>query len=100
MQQHRLAGHTVLSMEGEAAGAASGTSAAQHESARSPRQLACRFFIGQWKMAGFLNEERPVRTLRDIIGNLERVYCGSIGYEVRAPSVTVSPPRVHLPAVC
>ena len=40
-----------------------------------------RFFIGTWRMKGFLSEERPVRKLRDILKRLEESYCGSIGYE-------------------
>lgn len=33
-------------------------------------------------MAGFLNEDRPIRTLREILTRLRETYCGSIGYEV------------------
>ncbi|XP_011024057.1 PREDICTED: 2-oxoglutarate dehydrogenase, mitochondrial-like [Populus euphratica] len=39
------------------------------------------FFLGVWKMAGFLSENRPVQTLRSILTRLEQAYCGSIGYE-------------------
>jgi len=39
------------------------------------------FFIGTWRMKGFLSEDRPVRKLRDILQRLEESYCGSIGYE-------------------
>ncbi|PKI65780.1 hypothetical protein CRG98_013852 [Punica granatum] len=39
------------------------------------------FFIGVWKMAGFLSENRPVQTLRSILRRLEQAYCGSIGFE-------------------
>ena len=33
-------------------------------------------------MSGFLNDERPVRTLRDTLSQLRSTYCGSIGFEV------------------
>ncbi|XP_027936954.1 2-oxoglutarate dehydrogenase, mitochondrial-like [Vigna unguiculata] len=39
------------------------------------------FFLGVWKMSGFLSENRPVQTLRSILTRLEQAYCGSIGYE-------------------
>lgn len=39
------------------------------------------FFIGVWRMSGFLSENRPVQTLRSILNRLERAYCGSVGYE-------------------
>ncbi|KAK3036201.1 hypothetical protein RJ639_030645 [Escallonia herrerae] len=39
------------------------------------------FFLGVWRMAGFLAENRPVQTLRAILTRLEQAYCGSIGYE-------------------
>lgn len=39
------------------------------------------FFLGVWKMSGFLSENRPVQTLRNILTRLEQAYCGSIGYE-------------------
>jgi len=39
------------------------------------------FFLGTWRMKGFLSEDRPVRKLRDIVKRLEEAYCGSIGYE-------------------
>ncbi|XP_031485503.1 uncharacterized protein LOC116254317 [Nymphaea colorata] len=39
------------------------------------------FFLGVWRMAGFLSENRPVLTLRTILNKLERAYCGTIGYE-------------------
>ncbi|XP_071724155.1 uncharacterized protein [Rutidosis leptorrhynchoides] len=39
------------------------------------------FFLGVWKMSGFLSENRPVQTLRAIMTRLEQAYCGSIGYE-------------------
>ncbi|XP_004307549.1 PREDICTED: 2-oxoglutarate dehydrogenase, mitochondrial-like [Fragaria vesca subsp. vesca] len=39
------------------------------------------FFLGVWRMAGFLSENRPVQTLRSILTRLEQAYCGSIGYE-------------------
>ena len=32
-------------------------------------------------MAGFLSEERPIRTLREVLQRLRESYCGSIGYE-------------------
>ncbi|XP_002978362.2 2-oxoglutarate dehydrogenase, mitochondrial [Selaginella moellendorffii] len=39
------------------------------------------FFIGVWRMSGFLSENRPVQTLRAILKRLEQAYCGTIGYE-------------------
>jgi len=39
------------------------------------------FFVGTWKSTGFLAEDVPMRTLRDIISRLEETYCGTIGYE-------------------
>eukprot|EP00793_Prasinoderma_coloniale_P005244 PRCOL_00001005-RA len=39
------------------------------------------FFLGTWRMSGFLSEERPVQTLRQIISRLEEAYCGTIGFE-------------------
>ncbi|MFQ6647844.1 hypothetical protein Gotur_021044, partial [Gossypium turneri] len=39
------------------------------------------FFLGVWRMAGFLSENRPVQTLRSILTRLEQAYCGSIGFE-------------------
>ncbi|KAM0026310.1 putative oxoglutarate dehydrogenase (succinyl-transferring) [Helianthus debilis subsp. tardiflorus] len=39
------------------------------------------FFLGVWRMSGFLSENRPVQTLRAITTRLEQAYCGSIGYE-------------------
>eukprot|EP00249_Psilotum_nudum_P024731 c29278_g1_i4 orf=531-3692(-) len=39
------------------------------------------FFLGVWRMSGFLSENRPVQTLRSILARLEQTYCGTIGYE-------------------
>jgi len=39
------------------------------------------FFLGTWRMKGFLSEERPVRKLSHILDRLKQTYCGSIGYE-------------------
>ncbi|KAI8539943.1 hypothetical protein RHMOL_Rhmol09G0222300 [Rhododendron molle] len=39
------------------------------------------FFLGVWRMSGFLSENRPVQTLRAILTRLEQAYCGTIGYE-------------------
>ena len=33
-------------------------------------------------MSGFLSDQKPVRTLRDIISQIRTAYCGNIGYEV------------------
>jgi hypothetical protein len=41
-----------------------------------------RFFLGTWSMSGFLSENRPIRTLREILNRLRETYCGNIGYEV------------------
>lgn len=39
------------------------------------------FFIGVWRMSGFLSDNRPVQTLRSILNRLKQAYCGSVGYE-------------------
>lgn len=39
------------------------------------------FFLGVWRMSGFLSHNRPVQTLKDIVAKLEQAYCGTIGYE-------------------
>ncbi len=49
----------------------------------SAHNVACRFFLGTWNMKGFLSEERPIRTLREVLNRLRESYCGKIGYEVR-----------------
>lgn len=36
-------------------------------------------------MKGFLSEERPIRTLREVLQRLRESYCGTIGYEARPP---------------
>ena len=41
----------------------------------------CRFFMGNWNMAGFLHEGRDIRTLREVLKRLKEAYCGTIGYE-------------------
>ena len=43
-----------------------------------------RFFLGTWNMKGFLSEERPIRTLREVLQRLRESYCGTIGYEARS----------------
>lgn len=43
--------------------------------------MACRFFMGNWNMAGFLHEGRDIRTLREVLKRLKEAYCGTIGYE-------------------
>lgn len=39
------------------------------------------FFLGTWRMKGFLSEDRPRETLRQIIDRLKETYCGTIGFE-------------------
>ena len=56
------------------------------------RLCACRYFLGTWNMAGFLNEERPIRTLREVLSRLRETYCSAIGYEVAS--------RRHLSLPC
>ena len=34
-------------------------------------------------MKGFLNEDRPVQTLRQVLTKLRTAYCSTTGYEVR-----------------
>jgi 2-oxoglutarate dehydrogenase complex dehydrogenase (E1) component-like enzyme len=43
----------------------------------------CRFYIGSWNMSGYLNEGKPVRTLREIVNQMRTAYCSTIGFEVR-----------------
>lgn len=47
----------------------------------SDADLDREFFIGVWRMSGFLAENQKVMTLRSMINWLEKAYCGSIGYE-------------------
>ncbi|GJR88131.1 2-oxoglutarate dehydrogenase, mitochondrial-like protein [Tanacetum coccineum] len=47
----------------------------------SEADLDREFFLGVWRMSGFLSENRPVQTLRSILTRLEQAYCGSIGFE-------------------
>ncbi|KAK1418489.1 hypothetical protein QVD17_27634 [Tagetes erecta] len=47
----------------------------------SEADLDREFFLGVWRMSGFLSENRPVQTLRAILTRLEQAYCGSIGFE-------------------
>lgn len=63
------------------------------------------FFLGSWHQSGFLAENRPTRTLREILTRLKETYCGSIGYEymhipeadkcnwIREKIETVDPPK-------
>ncbi|RWW83690.1 hypothetical protein BHE74_00007794 [Ensete ventricosum] len=39
------------------------------------------FFLGVWRISGFLSENRPVQTLRSILERLDQAYCGTVGYE-------------------
>lgn len=39
------------------------------------------FFLGVWRMSGFLSDNRPMQNLRSLLTRLEQAYCGSIGYE-------------------
>ena len=39
------------------------------------------FYLGTWRMSGFLSEDRPVQTLRQVLARLKQAYCGSVGYE-------------------
>lgn len=45
------------------------------------KDLDREFFIGVWNQEGFLSENRPVRTLREILTRLRETYCGTVGYE-------------------
>ncbi|KAL6785511.1 OGD1 [Auxenochlorella protothecoides x Auxenochlorella symbiontica] len=47
----------------------------------SDADLDREFFLGTWNMEGFMAEDRPIRTLREILGRLRETYCGPIGYE-------------------
>ena len=46
-------------------------------------------------MKGFLSEERPIRTLREVLQRLRESYCGKIGYEV-----SPGKPAVHVEVAC
>ena len=35
-------------------------------------------------MSGYLNEGKPVRSLRAIVDQMKTAYCSTIGFEVRA----------------
>jgi 2-oxoglutarate dehydrogenase complex dehydrogenase (E1) component-like enzyme len=41
-------------------------------------------------MAGFLSENRPIRTLREILNRLRETYCGNIGFEVRCAKTALN----------
>ena len=60
-----------------------------------PACAGARFFLGTWKMRGVLAEDRPIRTLREVLDRLQDAYCGTTGYEVGRPSqlicLSVSP---------
>ena len=45
------------------------------------KDLDREFFLGTWRMKGFLAEDQPYWTLRDILSRLRETYCGNIGYE-------------------
>ncbi|KAK9823376.1 hypothetical protein WJX72_002327 [[Myrmecia] bisecta] len=45
------------------------------------KDLDREFFLGTWRMSGFLSEERPIRTLREILNRLQDTYCSAVGYE-------------------
>ncbi|GAB4819819.1 hypothetical protein N2152v2_006865, partial [Parachlorella kessleri] len=45
------------------------------------KDLDREFFLGTWNIEGFMAEDRPVRTLREILRRLNEAYCGKIGYE-------------------
>jgi hypothetical protein len=51
-------------------------------------------------MAGFLSENRPIRTLREILTRLRETYCGNIGFEVGAAIVLPWPSRVKYSVRC
>lgn len=52
-------------------------------------------------MKGFLSEERPIRTLREVLQRLRESYCGKIGYEVcrRRPQCFWKSPVPCLPFI-
>jgi hypothetical protein len=59
------------------------------------RLVLRRFFLGTWNMAGFLSENRPIRTLREILTRLRETYCGNTGFEVGAALVLPWPSWVE-----
>lgn len=57
------------------------------------------FFLGTWAgVSGFLSEDRPVRTLREILTRLRETYSGNIGYEVWVSMLLGVRPFFLLPA--
>jgi hypothetical protein len=62
----------------------------------------CRFYVGTWNMSGYLNENKPVRTLRDIVTQMQTAYCSTIGFEVRrcSPLPRLRSGRMIWPASC
>jgi hypothetical protein len=59
-----------------------------------------RFFLGTWSMAGFLSENRPIGTLREILNRLRETYCGNIGFEVRCAWVVAWGRRSCMQRMC
>lgn len=59
-----------------------------------------RFFLGTWNMKGFLSEERPIRTLREVLQRLRESYCGQIGYEVNINRHSSAHPLYTLSLIC
>lgn len=64
--------------------------------------LPLRFFMGTSGLSGFLSDQRPTRTLREVLRRLQETYCGSIGFEVCAHCllsmsdvITGSPVHAH-----
>jgi hypothetical protein len=59
-----------------------------HSFGFSESDMDREFFLGTWAgVSGFLSEDRPVRTLREILTRLRETYSGNIGYEVRGGRV-------------
>jgi hypothetical protein len=60
-----------------------------HSFGFSESDMDREFFLGTWAgVSGFLSEDRPVRTLREILTRLRETYSGNIGYEVRGGRVS------------
>jgi len=47
----------------------------------SEADLDREFYVGTWDTEGFLSEQRPVRTLREMVDCMRMAYCGSTGIE-------------------
>ncbi|KDD76103.1 transketolase [Helicosporidium sp. ATCC 50920] len=45
------------------------------------RHMDREYSLATWNQSGFMAEDRPRRTLREIVRRLRETYCGSVGFE-------------------